>query len=146
HINGKARVAVDVPGTADVVLAVEDDDVVIAQPVELDRRADAAETRPHNGRVELLVGHRHKASYFVVSPVFFVVSPVFSVVSPVFPFEILELLRSVTDFSAPVNPPLGLECRGPDCALCAPFVALVEALVASGSSPGPLGVSSPLLA
>ena len=49
-IDGKARIAVDVPRSTQVVLAVDDHDVVVAQAVELDRRADSAETRPHDDR------------------------------------------------------------------------------------------------
>ena len=56
-VDGQARIVVDVPGSAQVVLAFDDRDVVLAQPVELDRRTDATETRAHNDDVELLGAH-----------------------------------------------------------------------------------------
>ena len=42
------------PGSAQVSLAVENDDVVIPEPLELDRGADAAEPRPQDAGVESL--------------------------------------------------------------------------------------------
>src|ERR1700738_5474256 len=45
-VDGQARIVVDVPGSAQVVLAVDDHDVVIAQPVELDRRTDSPKPAP----------------------------------------------------------------------------------------------------
>ncbi len=56
-VDGQARIAVDVPGAAEVVLAVEDHEVVVAHPLELDGRAYPAETGPHDDRVELLRSH-----------------------------------------------------------------------------------------
>ncbi len=56
-IDSKAGIVIDVPGSAQVVLTVDDQDVVIAHPLELDRCADSAETRPHDDRVELLGPH-----------------------------------------------------------------------------------------
>ena len=50
-------VAVDVPGTAQVVLAVEDDEVLNAQPLELDGGAYPPETGAHDDGVELLRSH-----------------------------------------------------------------------------------------
>ena len=47
------------PRSAQVVLAIDDQDVFIAQALELDRRADSAETRPYDHYVELLHAHRH---------------------------------------------------------------------------------------
>ncbi len=58
-IDGKARIVIDVPRATQVVLAVDDHDVVIAQAVELDRGANSAETRPHDDHVEVLHAHRH---------------------------------------------------------------------------------------
>ena len=68
-VDGQARVVVDVPGSAQVVLAVEDDEVVVAQPLELDGRADSAETGAHDDDVELLRSHGNQgtASYSRVS-------------------------------------------------------------------------------
>ena len=56
-VDGQAGVVVDVPGPAEVVLAFEDHEVVVAQPLELDRRADSPETGAHDDRVELLRSH-----------------------------------------------------------------------------------------
>ena len=50
-VDGQAGVAVDVPGPAEVVLAVEDHEVVVAQPLELDGRAYSPETGSHDDRV-----------------------------------------------------------------------------------------------
>ncbi len=51
-VDGQAGVAVDVPGSAEVVLAVEDHEVVVAHPLELDGRAYPPETGSHDDRVE----------------------------------------------------------------------------------------------
>ena len=53
-VDGQAGVAVDVPGAAEVVLALEDHEVVDAQPLELDGRAHAAEARADDDRLVLL--------------------------------------------------------------------------------------------
>ena len=58
-IDGQARIVVDVPGSAEVVLAVDDHDVFVAQAVELDRRADSTEARTDDDRIELLLTHKH---------------------------------------------------------------------------------------
>ena len=42
-----------------VVLAVDDQDVVIAQAAQLDCRADSAETGPDDDDIELLLTHKH---------------------------------------------------------------------------------------
>ena len=54
-IDSKTRIVVDVPRSTQVVLAIDDQDVVIAQAAELDCRADSAETRPDDDYVELLL-------------------------------------------------------------------------------------------
>ena len=56
-VDGQPGVVVDEPGATQVVLALEDDEVVVAQPLELDRRAYTPETGPHDDRVELLRSH-----------------------------------------------------------------------------------------
>ncbi len=46
------------PGTAQVILAVEDDEVVIPETLELDRGADAAEARAYDDGVERVRVHK----------------------------------------------------------------------------------------
>ncbi len=48
---------VHVPGSAEVVLAVEDDEVVDTQALELDCRTDTAEAGPDDEDLELLRTH-----------------------------------------------------------------------------------------
>jgi hypothetical protein len=57
HVDGQAGVVIDVPRAAQVVLAVEDDEVVKAIPLELDRCADSCEPGSHDDRVESLRSH-----------------------------------------------------------------------------------------
>ena len=56
-IDGQARIVVDMPGSAEVVLAVEDDEVVDTHALELDCRADTAEAGPDDESLELLRTH-----------------------------------------------------------------------------------------
>ena len=49
---------VDVPRSTQIVLAVDNQDVVVTQAVELDRRADSAEARAHDDDIELLLAHK----------------------------------------------------------------------------------------
>ena len=48
---------VDVPRATEVVLALEDDEVVVTQPFQLDGGADSGETGPHDDCVVLLRSH-----------------------------------------------------------------------------------------
>ncbi len=57
HVYREARIVVDVPGPAEVVLALEDHEVVDAEPLELNGCADSREPGPHDDRVELLRSH-----------------------------------------------------------------------------------------
>ena len=56
-IDGQARVVVHVPGSAEVVLPVEDDEIVDTQALELDCRADTAEAGPDDEDLEVLRTH-----------------------------------------------------------------------------------------
>src|ERR1700738_4744265 len=56
-VDGKARVAIHVPGPVEVVLAVENHEILVTRPLELDGCAYPAETGPHDDRVELLRSH-----------------------------------------------------------------------------------------
>jgi hypothetical protein len=47
----------DVPGTAEVVLTVDDREVVITESVELDRSSHPPESGPDDDRIELLGTH-----------------------------------------------------------------------------------------
>ncbi len=58
---------VHVPGSAEVVLPVEDDEVVDSQALELDRRADTAKAGPDDEDVEVLRTHGKTVPYFRVS-------------------------------------------------------------------------------
>jgi hypothetical protein len=55
------------PGSAEIVLPVEDDEVVDTQALELDCRADTAEASPHDDDVEMLRTHEKTVPYFRVS-------------------------------------------------------------------------------
>jgi hypothetical protein len=52
---------VDVPRSAQVALAVDDHDVVVAKPVELDCRTNSPEARTHNHNVKPM--HAHKLAF-----------------------------------------------------------------------------------
>ena len=67
HVDGESRIVVDVPGSAQVALSVEDDEVLIAQPLELDRSTDSAEAGADDDHVELLLGHEKKVPEVSVS-------------------------------------------------------------------------------
>jgi hypothetical protein len=48
---------IDVPGTAEVVFTFQDDEVIEAQPLELNGCADPCESGPHDDRIEALRSH-----------------------------------------------------------------------------------------
>ena len=56
-VDRQARIPVDMPGTAEIVLPVEEDDPAVPKPVELDRGAHSAESRADDDSVELLGTH-----------------------------------------------------------------------------------------
>ena len=56
-VDRQARVVVDVPRPAEVVLAVQDDEVLVAHPLQLDGSADACKAGSHDDRVEVLRSH-----------------------------------------------------------------------------------------
>ena len=107
-VDGKAGVAVDVPSAAETILAVEDDDVVIAQPVELNRRTDSAETRPHDDHVELPHAHERDTALLARVSVSAVLDSSVLAPPPFNPsvtFEIAELVWPLTDCAAPARRP-----------------------------------------
>ena len=56
-VDSQTGIAVDVPGSTQIVLALEDRQVVQAQPLELNGRTHSAEARPHYNCVVL---HCHR--------------------------------------------------------------------------------------
>ncbi len=56
-VDGQAGVAVHMPRPAEVVLAFEDHEVVVAQPAQLYRRPDSPESCPDDDRFQLLRSH-----------------------------------------------------------------------------------------
>src|SRR5581483_6908184 len=56
-VDGQTRIAVDVPGSTQVGLALEDGDVVEPEALELDGRPDAAEAGTHDDDIEMLRTH-----------------------------------------------------------------------------------------
>src|ERR1700727_1159131 len=56
-IDGHARVVVDVPSATEVVLALENDEVLVPEALELYRAANAAETRADDDGVERIRVH-----------------------------------------------------------------------------------------
>ncbi len=52
-VDGQPGIVVDVPGAAQIVLAIQNGEVVESEALELDRRADSSETGAHDDRVVL---------------------------------------------------------------------------------------------
>src|ERR1700753_4303233 len=62
-VHSDTRVMVDVPSAAEVILAVENDEVVEPEALELDRSADAAETRTDDDGVKTVRVHSLTPAY-----------------------------------------------------------------------------------